>query len=116
MAALVFTPGTVFVLAVLAVLSVLAVRRIRSRGLCDSGPAPRGNSCRGRSMFERLRLVRWMRVGRPHAGRYGPRSSESVAAARGSAAGRIGVAPQGARTIPVGVWRHPDSTLVVKTL
>ena len=39
MAALVFTPGTVFVLAVLAVLSVLAVRRIRSRGLCDSGPA-----------------------------------------------------------------------------
>ena len=42
MAALVFTPGTVFVLAVLAVLSVLAVRRIRSRGLCDSGPAPRG--------------------------------------------------------------------------
>lgn len=47
MAALVFTPGTIFVLAVLAVLSALAVRRIRTRGLCDSGHAPKGAFAEG---------------------------------------------------------------------
>jgi hypothetical protein len=37
MSALVFTPGTIVVLAILAVLVYLAAHRMFARGLCDSG-------------------------------------------------------------------------------
>lgn len=37
MSALVFTPGTIVVLAILAVLVYLAAHRVFARGLCDSG-------------------------------------------------------------------------------